>query len=47
MAVLGVMAGWPRLELRLPEENDRRMSAWIWPICFIIIGAGLMNYREL
>ena len=48
MAVLGVMAGWSRwLELRLPEENDRRLSAWIWPICFIIIGAGLMNYREL
>jgi copper resistance protein D len=48
MAVLGVMAGWSRwLELRLPDENDRSLSAWIWPICFIIIGAGLMNYREL
>jgi putative copper resistance protein D len=48
MAVLGVMAGWSRwLEIRLPEENDRRISAWIWPVCFIIIGAALMNYREL
>ncbi len=48
MAVFGVMAGWSRwLELRLPEENDRRLTAWIWPICFIIIGAGLLNYREL
>ncbi|HSY13483.1 MAG TPA: CopD family protein [Verrucomicrobiae bacterium] len=48
MAVVGVMAGWSRwLELRLPENSDRRLSAWIWPICFIIIGAGLLNYREL
>jgi putative copper resistance protein D len=48
MAVLGVMAGWSRwLEIRLPEESDRRVSAWIWPVCFIIIGAALLNYREL
>ena len=48
MAVVGVMAGWSRwLELRLPEERDRRLSAWIWPVCFIIIGAALLNYREL
>jgi copper resistance protein D len=48
MAVLGVMAGWSRwLELRLPEEDDRRITAWVWPICFILIGAGLLNYREL
>jgi putative copper resistance protein D len=48
MAVLGVMAGWSRwLEIRLPEERDRRISAWIWPVCFIIIGAALLNYREL
>jgi putative copper resistance protein D len=48
MAVLGVMAGWSRwLEIRLPEEEDRRAVAWVWPICFIIIGAALLNYREL
>ncbi len=48
MAVVGVMAGWSRwLELRLPVEKDRRISAWIWPVCFIIIGAALLNYREL
>jgi putative copper resistance protein D len=48
MAVLGVMAGWSRwLELRLPEKDDRRITAWVWPICFILIGAGLLNYREL
>jgi putative copper resistance protein D len=47
LGVLGVMAGWSRwLELRLPEE-DRAIPSWIWPVCFVLIGAGLMNYREL
>lgn len=47
MAVVGVMAGWSRwLELRLPSE-DRRITAWVWPVCFIIIGAALLNYREM
>jgi copper resistance protein D len=46
MAVLGVMAGWSRwLELRLPSA-DRRYASWIWPVCFVLIGAGLLNYRE-
>lgn len=46
MAVLGVMAGWSRwLELRLPSE-DRSIPSWIWPVCFVLIGAGLLNYRE-
>ena len=47
MGVLGVMAGWSRwLELRLPEE-DAKIAAWIWPVCFVLIGAGLLNYREI
>jgi len=47
LAVVGVVAGWSRwLELRLPEE-DRAIPSWIWPLCFVIIGAGLLNYREL
>jgi putative copper resistance protein D len=47
MGVLGVLAGWSRwLELRLPSE-DRAIPAWIWPICFVLIGAGLLNYREI
>ncbi len=46
MAVVGVMAGWSRwLELRLPEE-DRGYASWIWPVCFVLIGAALLNYRE-
>jgi putative copper resistance protein D len=47
LAVVGVVAGWSRwLELRLPEE-DRSIPSWIWPLCFVVIGAGLLNYREL
>jgi putative copper resistance protein D len=47
MGVLAVFAGWARwLELRLPEEN-RCIPSWIWPVCFILIGAGLLNYREV
>jgi copper resistance protein D len=47
LAVLGVMVGWSRwLELRLPPE-DRTVPSWIWPICFVLIGVGLLNYREI
>lgn len=47
MGVVAVFAGWARwLELRLPEEN-RAIPSWIWPFCFVLIGAGLLNYREM
>ncbi|MGC1382884.1 MAG: CopD family protein [Candidatus Acidiferrales bacterium] len=47
MGVLAVFAGWSRwLELRLPQA-DRTVPSWIWPICFVLIGAGLLNYREM
>jgi putative copper resistance protein D len=47
LAVVGVVAGWSRwLELRLPSE-DRAIPSWIWPMCFVLIGAGLLNYREI
>jgi putative copper resistance protein D len=54
MAVLGAAAGWSRwLELRLadpgasPDETrPRRIAAWIWPACLILIGLLLLNYRE-
>jgi putative copper resistance protein D len=46
LAILAVMAGWSRwLELRLPSEN-RRIFSFIWPVCFVLIGAVLLNYRE-
>jgi len=47
MAVIGVIAGWSRwLELRLPSSKDRAYASWIWPVCFVLIGMGLLNYRE-
>jgi putative copper resistance protein D len=47
MGVMAVFAGWARwLELRLPE-NDRAIPSWIWPACFVLIGAWLLNYREM
>jgi putative copper resistance protein D len=47
MGLLAVFAGWARwLELRLPPA-DRKIPSWIWPICLVLIGAGLLNYREM
>ena len=47
LGLLAVFAGWSRwLELRLPA-NDRKIPSWIWPVCFTLIGVGLLNYREL
>ncbi len=47
MGVLAVFAGWSRwLELRLPA-NNRKIPSWVWPVCFVLIGAGLLNYREM
>ncbi len=50
LAILAVMAGWSRwLEIRLnpaPPSFVHRLVPWIWPVCFILIGAILINYRE-
>ncbi len=46
IAVLGIAAGWSRwLELRLPD-GPRRALSWVWPICFVLVGALLLDYRE-
>jgi putative copper resistance protein D len=46
IALLGVTAGWARwLELRL-QGGPRRALAWIWPLCFVLVGAVLLAYRE-
>jgi putative copper resistance protein D len=46
LAIFAVIAGWSRwLELRLPQARQR-IPACIWPVCFILIGAVLLNYRE-
>ena len=47
MGIFAVFAGWARwLEIRMPDK-DRAVPAWIWPVCFVLIGAGLLNYREM
>jgi copper resistance protein D len=49
MAVLGAVAGWSRwLELRLGDQDtaQRRMAAWVWPVCLVLVGLLLLNYRE-
>jgi len=47
LALLGITAGWARwLELRL-DPPQRWIPAWIWPICFTLIGPLLLFYREI
>ncbi len=46
LALLGIIAGWARwLELRLGPPISR-WGGWVWPICFILVAALLLNYRE-
>jgi copper resistance protein D len=46
LALFGVTAGWTRwLELRL-DPRAGRIAAWIWPICLVMVGLMLLNYRE-
>lgn len=46
LAILAVIAGWSRwLEVRLPPPQ-RRALAWVWPVCFVLLGAVLLTYRE-
>ena len=49
IAVLGALAGWSRwLELRLggDDARPRRIAAWVWPVCLVLVGLLLLNYRE-
>jgi copper resistance protein D len=48
LAICGIVAGWARwLELRLPAENRiRPYLAWVWPMCFILVGLILVDYHE-
>jgi copper resistance protein D len=46
LALLGIAAGWARwLELRL-DPPIGRIAAWIWPVCLVLVGLVLLNYRE-
>lgn len=55
IALLGATAGWGRwLELRglegEPASDQRsgviRIASWLWPLCLILVGLILLNYRE-
>ncbi len=46
MAVLGIVAGWTRwLQVKAPDAEGR-WAGWVWPICFVLIGLLLLDYRE-
>lgn len=46
LALAGVAAGWARwLELRLKPPGSR-IAGWVWPVCFMMVGALLLLYRE-
>jgi putative copper resistance protein D len=46
LALLGIAAGWARwLELRL-DGRGGRIAGWVWPVCFVLVGVILLDYRE-
>jgi putative copper resistance protein D len=46
LALAGIAAGWARwLEIRL-DGRAGRVAGWIWPLCFVLVGAVLLIYRE-
>jgi putative copper resistance protein D len=46
IAIAAVLAGWSRwLQVRLPA-GEGGFAARMWPACFLVIGAVLVNYRE-
>ena len=46
LALAGILAGWARwLEIRA-DEPVRRWAGWVWPLCFLVVGAILLSYRE-
>jgi putative copper resistance protein D len=47
IALFGATAGWSRwLELRLPDQRKSRFASYVWPVCLILVGLLLLNYRE-
>ncbi len=46
LALAGIGAGGSRwLELRA-DGPVRRAAGWVWPVCFLVVGMILLNYRE-
>ncbi len=50
LALAGIVAGWARwLELRLDPAGSpvlHRVAGWAWPICLVLCGLILLDYRE-
>jgi putative copper resistance protein D len=46
LALLAIIVGSSRwLQLRLPAR-DGAIASWVWPVCFVLMGGILLNYRE-
>lgn len=50
LALAGIVAGWSRwLELRLDHASSpmlSRVAGWTWPVCLLLCGLILLDYRE-
>ena len=47
IGVLGVTAGWARwLQIRSGDPKATRFAGWVWPVCFVLVGVLLLDYRE-
>jgi putative copper resistance protein D len=50
LALAGIVAGWSRwLELRLQPASSpvlSRVAGWTWPVCLVLCGMILLDYRE-
>jgi putative copper resistance protein D len=47
IALFGATAGWSRwIELRLPATRESRVASYIWPLCLVLVGLVLLDYRE-
>jgi putative copper resistance protein D len=46
LALAAIGAGWARwLEIRM-DGRASRVAGWVWPVCFTLVGAILLIYRE-
>ena len=47
IAALGATAGWARwLQIRSADGKTAKFTAWVWPVCFVLVGILLLDYRE-
>ena len=46
LALFAIAGGWARwMEIR-SDGKLARIAGWVWPVCFVIIGLILLDYRE-